>query len=206
MTAADDFHDLGHGLFGWSAYDPKVRVDLHAHALATGGELVCVDPIPLLPEAWAELLGAAGVSRVGPILLTNGNHARAADAFRRRFGATVGAAEGAQEALREDGLEVDGAPRGLESVALPGFGPGEAAYFHPADGGTIFIGDALINLSTPHGFSVLPDKYCADPRLARASLRRLLDLNFVRMLFAHGTPLLAGARAKLEALLASMAP
>ena len=206
MTAADDFHDLGHGLFEWSAYDPAVKVDLHAHALATAGELICVDPIPLRREAWAELLGASGAPKAGLVLLTNGNHARAADAFRRRSGAAVCAYGDAHEALREDGLKVDAAPRGLEPIALPGFGPGEVAYFHPADGGTVFIGDALINLPAPYGFSMLPDKYCADPRLARASLRRLLDLDFVRMLFAHGTPLLTGARTKLEGLLASTAP
>ncbi len=200
---ADDFHDLGHGLFEWSVYDPAVKVELHAHALVVGGELLCIDPIPLRREAREELLAAAGVSGFGSILLTNGNHARAAEEFRRRFRTGVGAHEDAREALRADGLEVDGPPRGMKALALPGFGPGEVAYWHPEDGGTLFVGDALINLPAPYGFSVLPDKYCSDSRVAWASLRTLLEVDFTRMLFAHGTPLVAGARGKLAALLAA---
>lgn len=205
---ADDFHDLGHGLFEWSAYDPAVKVDLHAHAFVSGGEqprLECVDPIPLDRLAREELFAAAGVDGVGCILITNGNHARAAAEFRRRFRAPVCAHPDAHEALRADGLldgTLDGEPpAGVTTLVLPGFGPGEVAYHHPADGGTLFVGDALINLPAPYGFSVLPDKYCADPRLARRSLRALLEVPFTRMLFAHGTPVLTGARAKLEALL-----
>lgn len=202
MSVADEFHDLGHGLFEWSAYDPNVKVELHAHALVSDGTLVCIDPIPLRREAREELFAVTEVSRVGAILLTNGNHARAAEEFRRRFRAPVWAHAEALDALREDGLEaVEGGNGGLKGLALPGFGPGEVAYFHPADGGTLFIGDALINLPSPNGFSVLPDKYCADPRLGRESLRQLLGWNFTRMLFAHGTPVMSGARAKLEALL-----
>ena len=206
MRAADDFHDLGHGLFEWSAYDPAVKVDLHAHALVVGRELVSVDPIALRREAREELFAAAGVSGFGLILLTNGNHARAAREFRRQFGVPVCAPEGARAALRADGV-VDvnePPPRGLETVALPGFGPGEVAYHSPADGGTLFVGDALINLPAPPGFSLLPEKYCENLKVARGSLRRLLDLSFERILFAHGTPLVAGARAKLEHLLATV--
>ena len=203
MRAADDFHDLGHGLFDWSAYDPAVKVDLHAHALTVGRELVCVDPIALRREAREELLTAAGTSGFGWILLTNGNHARAAGEFRRRFRAPICAHEEARAALRADGVDVDEPPCGLEALVLPGFGPGEVAYHSPADGGTLCVGDALINLPAPYGFSVLPSKYCDDPKLAGKSLRKLLDVPFERILFAHGTPLVAGARAKLEFLLAT---
>ena len=63
MRAADDFHDLGLGLFEWSAYDPAVKVDLHAHALVVGRELVSIDPIALRREAQEELFAAAGVVR-----------------------------------------------------------------------------------------------------------------------------------------------
>ena len=73
--------------------------------------------------------------------------------------------------------------------------------FHfPGDGGTIVVGDAVINLD-PYGFSLLPAKYCADQKLMRRSLRQLLDFSFARFLFAHGMPVLAGARARLEMLL-----
>ena len=206
MYAADDFHDLGHGLFEWSAYDPAVKVDLHAHALAVDRELVCFDPVDLRREAREELFAAAGASGFALILLTNGNHARASEKFRRQFDAPVCAHEGARAALRADGLVVgvDEPPRGLKTLVLPGFGPGEVAYLSPADGGTLFVGDALINLPAPHGFDILPEKYCEDPKVARGSLRTLLDVPFERILFAHGTPLVTGAQAKLESLLATV--
>ena len=213
MCVAEEFHDLGHGLFEWSAYDRTVKVDLHAHALVVANRLEWIDPVALRPEVRAELLevarlaGGPGATQGGDVWLTNGNHARAAGAFRTRGGAgdpmKVRAADEAREALREDGLEVDGPATGgpFEVIPLAGFGPGEVAYFHPENGGTLFVGDALINLPVPFGFSVLPEKYCSEPRAARESLRRLLDVEFTRLLFAHGTPLVAGARAKLAALL-----
>lgn len=205
MRAADDFHALGHGLFGWSAYDPTVKVDLHAHAVLVANHgLVFIDPVPLRTEALAELLDAAGRPETRSVLLTNGNHARAAGWFRDQSGVPVFAPAGAHAALGADGLKPDGdAAQGeaLMAIPLPGFGPGEVAYFHPDHGGTLFVGDALINLPAPYGFSVLPAKYCADPKLARGSLRALLDVPFTRILFAHGTPVLADARTKLEALL-----
>lgn len=212
MKPADDFHDLGHGEFEWSAFDPAVKVDLHAHALATaGGQLFFIDPIPLRPAALDEMLDAAGDhAKPAAVLLTNGNHARAADAFRRRFRVPVLAAPGAHAALAEDGLKVDGTlgdavTDGLRFIPLSGFAPGETVVHDPADGGTLRVGDALIHLPAPYGFSILPAKYCAEPKEGHRSLRALLDHPFERLLFAHGTPILAGARGKLEALLAAAA-
>ena len=66
----------------------------------------------------------------------------------------------------------------------------------------MIVGDALINFE-PYGFDFLPAKYCRDFKLMRRSLPKLLGYTFERMLFAHGTPILSGARAKLERLLAA---
>ena len=64
----------------------------------------------------------------------------------------------------------------------------------------MIVGDALINFE-PHRFALLPAKYASDFKLMRRSLSKLLEYDFERMLFAHGTPLLAGARGRLECLL-----
>jgi hypothetical protein len=91
---------------------------------------------------------------------------------------------------------------GLTVIAIEGGAAGESA-LHLADhGGTIVVGDALINFD-PLGFALLPPKYCLDPKLMRRSLAKLLDFVFERMLFAHGTPILSGARARVEKLLAT---
>ncbi len=243
MPVAEDFHDLGGDLFAWSAFSPAAKVELSAHALvlpaagsAANGAgnaariVVFVDPVALRRAALEELLLAAEATPAA-VLITNGNHARAAADFRRRLRVPVLAAAEARAALREDGLEIDGeipaaagvaspvspdfpdAPRlffggetsALQAIALPGFAAGETAFYFAADGGTtLLVGDALIHLEPPYDFVPLPKKYCTAPKETPAALRRLLDLpRFERMTFAHGTPLLAGARERLAALLAA---
>ena len=70
----------------------------------------------------------------------------------------------------------------------------------PGDGGTMIMGDALINFE-PYDFTLLPAKYCSNAKLMRRSLPKLLDYSFDRMLFAHGTPIVSGAWQRLEELL-----
>lgn len=182
MRPADDFDDLGGGAYRWEAYDPASKVDLSASAIAVAEGLYLVDPIPLRQAALEELLGAAQVSPAG-IFLTNANHVRASDHFARRLEVPVFSAETP--------------PPGFSVILLPGGAPGEAALHH---GDLVVVGDALINL-TSHPFSLLPDKYCEDPAELRLSLARLLDFRFSRLLFAHGTPVVTGAHARLVALL-----
>ncbi len=205
MRAAPEYADLGGGLFCWQAYDPASKVDLHASAVAVDGQLYFVDPILLAEEALAEL--TADATPAG-IVLTNANHARAAETFRRRFGvpvcvhpaaaATIGLAS---EAMLDagGGPAFDGA---FEAIPLPGAALGEIALYRADDGGLMIVGDAIINLPSP-GFGVLPEKYCADPKLLRRSLATLLERPFARMLFAHGEPIVAKARTRLATLLAA---
>ena len=100
-------------------------------------------------------------------------------------------------------VKVDGhtaiAPN-LEIAPIAGAPAGEIAVFSTADGGTLVVGDAIINMDG-YGFTFLPAKYCDDAKLMRKSLRRLLDFQFERLLFAHGAPIVSGARRRLEELL-----
>jgi glyoxylase-like metal-dependent hydrolase (beta-lactamase superfamily II) len=88
----------------------------------------------------------------------------------------------------------------LLAIEIPGGPEGEAAIYDARDGGSLIVGDALINFE-PYGFAFLPKKYCMDEKQMHRSLRRLLDYDFERMLFAHGTPIMQSARKKLEQLL-----
>ena len=206
MRPAPEYADLGGGLFCWQAYDPASKVDLHASAVAAeGGQLFFVDPIPLADDALAEL--TADLSPAG-IILTNANHARAAEVYRQRFRLPVCIHP---EAAAEIGLSSDamldagGGPAfggAFEAVPLPGAAPGEIALYRPDDGGLVIFGDAVINLPSP-GFAVLPDKYCTHPKELRRLLATLLERPFAKMLFAHGEPVLAQARERLAAMLAA---
>ncbi|MEP6810009.1 MAG: hypothetical protein ABI992_07180 [Chthoniobacterales bacterium] len=187
----------------WHHYDPKVKADLFGTALRTSAGLFFIDPTPLPPADLATLLG--GQTLTG-IVVTNANHARGAVSLAQKFSSPIFARPEAKPelALGEivelgDGREI--AP-GLVAIAIDGAVAGEIALLDRADGGTLILGDALINME-PHGFAFLPAKYCSNPKLMRRSLRKLTEFDFERILFAHGMPVITQARQRLLQLLES---
>jgi glyoxylase-like metal-dependent hydrolase (beta-lactamase superfamily II) len=200
LTRADELHRVTPELAVWQAYEPAVKCELTSCALRFGGALVLVDPIALGPEAIEELTAWA---RPALILCTNANHARAADWWRARFAIPVAAHVEAAglETVADLALEASHPLlAALEFVPLPGAAPGEVAIYDPR--GVLCMGDALIHLP-PLGLAILPDKYCADAKLLRVSLGKLLRLpSFATLTFAHGLPLTVHARSRLEDLLA----
>lgn len=192
------------GIFVWQAYDRTVKADLFSTALATASGTYLVDPIPLDEES---LLGFGKQRKVCGICVTNVNHARATADFARTFSVPVyvhddlrGHGDFANAAVVPEGKGL--ALGGVTGIAIDGGPQGEIALHYNASGGTMILGDALINFE-PHGFGFLPAKYCQNARRMRRSLRKLLDYSFDRMFFAHGTPILSGARARVEQLLAT---
>ena len=183
MSSAAEIESVGPGLWIWRAYDPAVKAELFSSAIAIRGALYLIDPIPLEPEAVAAL---TKLESIAGIIITNENHKRAADRFADRF----------QVSIYERGFTA----QGLVAVAIDGAPAGEVAVYCEADDGTLIVGDALINFE-PYGFALLPEKYCSDRKRMGESLSNLLDYSFERLLFAHGTPILSGARRRLEQLL-----
>jgi len=143
---------------------------------------------------------------IAGVVVTNENHERTALQYAREFRVPIFADPAVPEAdtwprtqpLSTAGLDCPG----LAAVSLPGAPAGETALHYSENGGTLVIGDAVINLQ-PYGFVPLPAKYCPDDRLMRQSLKNLLHYRFERILFAHGTPIVANAHSRLEQLLAS---
>jgi hypothetical protein len=82
---------------------------------------------------------------------------------------------------------------GMESIALPGFGPGETVFLHE---GALIFGDALINLE-PEGLRLLPEKYRGDKKQSFRSLATLKGLKPQILFFAHGNPILQNATSRL---------
>lgn len=201
MQSVDDFQQVMAGICFWQGYDPALKVDLCSSTVQTGAGLYFIDPIPLAKEPLAELLSAATPAG---IILTNGNHERAASDYRKKFNIPVFAHAEARGEF-DIGVDhwVDGSaplPDGLQAIHLPGAAKGEIAIHSGIHGGVMFVGDALINIP-PHGFSFLPGKYCIDEKLMRQSLRKLLQFSFEAMTFAHGLPIVSGAKKRLEQLL-----
>ena len=203
MTRAQEVELIVPGISIWRVYEPAVKAELFSTALTTDSGMYLVDPIPLRKDAMATL--RAPGDAVG-IFITNANHDRAAAEFTRQFAVPTYVHQSLCETTEfagamgvQDGQALAGA---LTAIAIDGGAAGEMALHCFQDGGTIVMGDTLINFE-PHGFGLLPSKYCLDPKLMHRSLRKLLDYAFERIFFAHGNPILSGARAKVEQLLAS---
>lgn len=202
MPRTQEVDEVAPGVLIWQAYDSKIKADLFSTALTTHTGTYIVDPIPLASDVLRSLRTHR---KPAGIFVTNVNHARAAVEFARTLSVPMfahrelsGTPDFPHITAIQDGEELS---RGLTAVALDGGPAGEMALLSNENGGTLILGDALINFE-PHGFGVLPAKYCLDAHLIRQSLAKLLNYSFERMLFAHGTPILAGARARVEQLLA----
>jgi glyoxylase-like metal-dependent hydrolase (beta-lactamase superfamily II) len=202
-VTAPDFHHLLPGFWVWQAYDSTAKVDLFSSAILTSVGIYIVDPIPLPDPQLREFSEAA---KVAGIIVTNANHPRASSAYSDRFSAPVLAAthsfpdlKPARFSQARNGTAIGGE---LDVIEVEGAVGGEIALYHASNGGTLIVGDALINFE-PSGFSFLPRKYCLNQKQMRSSLHQLLQRPAERILFAHGTPILFGATARLRLLLES---
>ena len=183
----------------WHTYDPKIKAELFSTALAAGNGLIIIDPIALPATHRTDL---ESLGRVARIVITNANHARNAATFAHSYSAPIFAPPELRGELRSHNLH-DGLAIGpLRVIRIEGAADGEFALYHADDGGTLIMGDALINFD-PHGFTLLPRKYCANQKQMVRSLRKLLDFDFSRIFFAHGNPIMIRAREQLESLLDS---
>jgi glyoxylase-like metal-dependent hydrolase (beta-lactamase superfamily II) len=198
---ASDLTQVAPHIFLWQQYDPAVKADLSATALETETGTYLIDPIPLSPE---DLLTSRLCRPPIGILVTNINHVRATNAFASTFSIPVYANKELCGSLDFPSANwiTDGEPlaAGLTAISIEGGPPGETALYHQDDGGTVVVGDSIINFG-PYGLSLLPRKYCEDFKRMQRSLRTLLDYRFERVLFAHGTPIVSGGFARLERLL-----
>jgi hypothetical protein len=206
VKPAADVTQIGSASFLWQEYDPTVKADLWSTALIVGSAIYLVDPIELEQRAVEDVVADR---TVGGIIVTNENHLRATRLFAEQFSVPILAHHELANhevfqnlpvtALSGGQSVADGAMRMIEVSGAPA---GEIAIFHDSDSGEMIVGDALINFP-PHGFTFLPNKYCTNARTMRRSLKHLLEFSFERMLFAHGAPIMTGARGKLEQLLSA---
>jgi glyoxylase-like metal-dependent hydrolase (beta-lactamase superfamily II) len=198
MKPVPEYSTVRPGLFHWQGYESEVKCDCSSSAIVTEAGLIFIDPIPLADEALTELVGES-FSAPAAVVLTSGNHQRESLALAKRFGIPVFAPEDAGDDIIADQRFLSGdAVAGMESFALPGFGPGETAFLHH---GALIFGDALINLE-PEGLRLLPEKYRDDKKQSLRSLTALKDLKPQLLLFAHGNPIIQNARTRLVACFA----
>ena len=194
------------GIFTWQWFSEPHGYDFNGtFVLAPGGNL-CIDPV----EPSAEVLSRLEKDGVARIVLTNRNHLRAANHVRERTGAPIAIHPADAAHAREQGARIDddltpGSREGAFSVVpVPGKSPGEVA-LHDPERRLLLVGDALIG-NPPGALSLLSERVMDDPPLLRASVRRLLALDFDALLVGDGVPIVRGAHERLRELVASFPP
>ncbi len=203
MRPACDFDRIASDIGIWHAYDSEVKAELYSTCLLNADATYLIDPIPLQKNALEELTGSAPFAG---IVVTNSKHHRAATQFANQLSVAIFAHahtfpsdQPSRLTTIADGEEICDR---LRVIAIDGAAPGEIVLHYARNGGILIVGDALINIE-PYSFAFLPAKYCCDQREKRRSLRKLLDYEAGRILFAHGTPILSRANQRLETLLTS---
>lgn len=198
MKPVTEYATLRPGLFHWQGYEPEVKCDCSSTAIVTPAGLIFIDPIPLSKEALQGLV-ADSFSAPSAVVLTSGNHQRESLVYSKKFGIPAFAPIDSGEDIIADKRFVPSNPvAGMKSIPLPGFGPGETAFFHD---GVLIFGDTLINLE-PEGLRLLPEKYREDKKQALHSLTVLKSLKAEVLLFAHGNPIIQKATSCLADCLA----
>jgi hypothetical protein len=194
------------GVHHWTALHPRIRLPVDSYYIEPAR--IVLDPlVPREGLEWFE-------HRQTPnqIVLTNRHHLRHSEVFAEAFGCPIRCSDAGLHEF-ERGPKVEGfafgdelAP-GITAHRLGAICPDDTAlHIRGADRGALAFADGL---TRPRGgrLGFVPRFLMGDdPSSVRAglreSLRRLLDLDFDNLLFAHGDPLIGGGRAALREFLA----
>ena len=190
-------------IFTWPWFSEPHGYNFNGHLIRHPEGNLCIDPVEP-GEAGLDEIARFGVTRV---LLTNRNHSRASNKLRERTGARISIHPADAAHVRDQGTRLDdtltvGQTIGpLVVVEAAGKSPGEVA-FHWPERRLLMVGDAVIG-NPPGHFGLLHEKVMDDPERLRQSVRRLLDFDFDALLVGDGEPILEGAKARLEELVAT---
>jgi glyoxylase-like metal-dependent hydrolase (beta-lactamase superfamily II) len=187
-------------VFTWPWFSEPHGYHFNGFLIRHAGGNLCLDPAEPTEEVLDEL-ARHGVTR---ILLTNRNHVRAANRVRARTGARTAihpddaAYARGQWAELDDELKVGEKIGQLVVVGVPGKSPGEVALHWP-ERRLLIVGDAVIG-NPPGRCGLLRERVMDDPPRLRASVGKLLDLDFDTLLVGDGGLILQGAKERLKEL------
>lgn len=201
MEPATRLREITKNLYGWSSFHSQWKIDFDSYAIKTPDGVVLVDPLKPSPAVLKKL---EALGEFLAVYLTNAHHDREADWFRKQYQIQVYAHEKAKSDCdtKIDVLVLDGEklPGGVRAVHLPGSSASEMALYVKVGGGVVLVGDALLRQPN-RGVELLPDQYLEDRKEALASLRKLLELDFKVITFAHGDPITEDAHQAIATFL-----
>lgn len=191
--------ELAPGIYHWTAVHPNLGVEVSSYYAADAGTLID----PMTPEEGVEWFD--GDRRPQRVVLTNRHHLRDSERFAEAFAIPI--------TCHQAGLhEFEGGPNvkpfswgdelgaGVTALKVNAICDEETALRIDAGDGFLVVADAVVNYG---GLGFVPDKYIGDDPPAiheaiRAACRDLLDEPFDSILFAHGDPVLGGAKDALR--------
>jgi glyoxylase-like metal-dependent hydrolase (beta-lactamase superfamily II) len=141
------------------------------------------------------------------VLLSCRHHDRASWDIVEAFGAEVHCVDTGVYELEGRGPVTpfafgDELPGGVTACEVNSISPDETALYIPAQR-TLVCADGVIRSGRDSELEFVPDSLMDDPEQTKAGLRaaftKLLELDFDRLLLAHGQPILVGGKQALEA-------
>lgn len=193
------------GVFHWTTYHEGIGQDVHSYYVSDAKPAYLIDPrVPAEGIGWFR--------KQNPpenIYLTNRLHYRHSKRFGAYYGAEVWCHEAGLHAFGRD-KKVTGfgngheLPGGVLALKVGVLCPEETALYIPLGKGILSVGDAIIRYDGELEF--VPDYLMGDdPEGVKRGLKKVftshLKLDFDAMLFAHGEPLLRGAKKELRRFL-----
>lgn len=192
------------GVFHWTRFHKRIGQPVSSYYVADlGGGPTVVDP--MLPDEGLDWF--RGREAPARIVLTNRHHYRHSGRIVEEFGCPVLCERSGLHEF-EGGPDVDGfefgdelAP-GVTAHEVGSICSEDAALHILAGESALAFADAVIHTGTGEpGF--VPDFLIGDDpegvkRGVRAAVRRLLELDFDHLLFAHGKPIVGGGKAALR--------
>lgn len=189
-------------VFHWKTFHEGIAAYVHSYYVHAGTPLLIDPRVPAEGIDWFAARGAPQHA-----YLTNRHHYRHSDRFAARYGTEVWChRDGLHEFVRGErvrafrhGQTLPGDVRALKVASLC---PEETALYLSVSGGVLSVGDAIVRDARGR-LAFVPDAFMGDDpegvkRGVRAAYaRHLREHEFDTLLFAHGAPLVGGARAAL---------
>lgn len=193
------------GIFHWTTFHEGIGQDVHSYYVSAVTPACLIDP--RVPDEGIEWFDER--EKPENVYLTNRHHYRHSGRFEERFGSKVWChRDGLHEFVSGEEVEAfnhgDTLPGGVLALEVGVLCPEETALYISAGNGILSIGDAIIREDGELGF--VPDYLMGDdPEGVKRGLKKVftshLKRNFDAILFAHGEPIVKGAKKELRAFL-----
>jgi hypothetical protein len=193
--------EISPGLWHWTGRHAHIHAEVSSYYLVA--EQVLLDPI-LPPEGLDWFRRDAGEPQ--HVLMTNRHHDRDAWRLRDAFGCEVHCiANGVYEVEGRGPVTPfqfgDELPGGIVAHEVDAICPDETALYIPAHR-ALACADGVVRGTGADGLTFVADELMDDPPETKQALcdsyRGLLELDFDRLLLAHGAPVITGGKAALR--------